>query len=352
MVQSEPVVRPVESEQAEKTTSMSTHTAVSPGIHFYDLEPTQADFKSEVLSGLARSSKKLSPKFFYDHRGSRLFDAITELPEYYPTRAEISILEKYGETIADFLGQDCLLLELGSGSSKKIRVLLEALKPAAYMPMDISREHLLGSAQALVADFPELEVHAACADFAEDFELPYCPEHLPRAAFFPGSSIGNFEPAQARELLQRVADFLGEDGKLLIGVDTKKDVELLHAAYNDEQQVTAAFNLNLLQRINRELDADFDLEAFTHDAFYNASEGRVEMHLVSKSEQTVTVAGQSFDFDEGETIHTESSYKYDIEEFLSLAEQAGFVSDHVWMDDQQLFSVHCLRCCEFPYPPV
>jgi len=323
---------------------MNTDTAVSPGVHFYDLHPAPADFRAEVLSGLARSSKRLSPKFFYDRRGSQLFDAITELPEYYPTRTEIGILKKHGETIADFLGEDCLLLELGSGSSKKIRVLLDALKPAAYMPMDISREHLLGSAQALVADYPALEVHAACADFAADFELPYCPEHLSRAAFFPGSSIGNFEPAQARELLQRVADYLGEGGKLLIGVDLKKDAGVLHAAYNDEQQVTAAFNLNLLQRINRELGADFDLQAFSHDAFYNASEGRVEMHLVSRSEQTVTVAGESFDFDEGETIHTESSYKYDVEEFLSLAERAGFVSEQVWTDDQQLFSVHCLRC--------
>ena len=323
---------------------MNTDAAVSPGIHFYDLHPAPADFRAEVLSGLARSSKRLSPKFFYDRRGSQLFDAITELPEYYPTRTEIGILKKHGETIADFLGEDCLLLELGSGSSKKIRVLLDALKPAAYMPMDISREHLLGSAQALVADYPALEVHAACADFAADFELPYCPEHLSRAAFFPGSSIGNFEPAQARELLQRVADYLGEGGKLLIGVDLKKDAGVLHAAYNDEQQVTAAFNLNLLQRINRELGADFDLQAFSHDAFYNSSEGRVEMHLVSRSEQTVTVAGESFEFDEGETIHNESSYKYDVEEFLSLAERAGFVSDQVWTDDQQLFSVHCLRC--------
>ena len=323
---------------------MNTDTAVSPGVHFYDFHPAPADFRAEVLSGLARSSKRLSPKFFYDRRGSQLFDAITELPEYYPTRTEIGILKKHGETIADFLGEDCLLLELGSGSSQKIRVLLDALKPAAYMPMDISREHLLGSAQALVADYPALEVHAACADFAADFELPYCPEHLSRAAFFPGSSIGNFEPAQARELLQRVADYLGEGGKLLIGVDLKKDAGVLHAAYNDEQQVTAAFNLNLLQRINRELGADFDLQAFSHDAFYNSSEGRVEMHLVSRSEQTVTVAGESFEFDEGETIHTESSYKYDVEEFLSLAERAGFVSEQVWTDDQQLFSVHCLRC--------
>ncbi len=323
---------------------MSTDAALPPGIHFYDLHPAAADFRSEILTGLARSPRQLSPKFFYDQRGSQLFDAITDLPEYYPTRAELSILEQHGETIADFLGRECLLLELGSGSSRKIRVLLDALRPAAYMPMDISREHLLDSAQALVADYPELEVHAACVDYATELELPYCPGHLPRAAFFPGSSIGNFEPAQARELLQRVAGCLGKGGRLLIGVDLKKDAGVLHAAYNDEQQVTAAFNLNLLQRINRELDADFDLQAFAHEAFYNADAGRVEMHLVSRSDQTVTVAGHRFDFAAGESIHTESSYKYDIDEFLALAGQAGFVPDRVWTDDRQLFSVHCLRC--------
>ncbi|MFQ5643214.1 MAG: L-histidine N(alpha)-methyltransferase [Thiogranum sp.] len=325
---------------------MSTDTALRPGsgIHFYDLHPAPADFRSEVLSGLARSPRQLPPKFFYDRRGSQLFDAITELPEYYPTRAEISILEQHGAAIADLLGRDCLLLELGSGSSKKIRVLLDALRPAAYMPMDISRRHLLESAQALAEEYPALEVHAVCADYTADLELPYCPEHLPRAAFFPGSSIGNFEPLQARALLQRVAVYLGEGGRLLIGVDLKKDAGVLRAAYNDEQQVTAAFNLNLLQRINRELDADFDLQAFSHDAFYNADEGRVEMHLVSRNRQTVTVAGQRFDFAAGETIHTENSCKYHVEEFLSLAGQAGFVSDQVWTDEQQFFSVHCLRC--------
>ncbi|HHJ17272.1 MAG TPA: L-histidine N(alpha)-methyltransferase [Gammaproteobacteria bacterium] len=323
---------------------MSTAPPGTSSIHFHDFHPALADFRSEVLAGLAQAPKQLSPKFFYDYQGSRLFEAITELPEYYPTRTEIGILERHGESIAEFLGRDCLLLELGSGSSRKIRVLLDALQPAAYMPVDISREHLLGSAQALVADYPSLEVHAACADYSQDFELPHYPEDLPRAAFFPGSSIGNFEPAAACELLQRVADHLGEGGRLLVGVDLQKDSELLHAAYNDAQQVTAAFNLNLLERINRELDADFDLDRFSHHAFYNETEGRVEMHLVSQCRQTVSVAGERFEFAEGETIHTENSYKYSVEGFLRLAQQAGFTSDQVWTDEQQLFSVHCLRC--------
>ena len=322
---------------------LSTDTEVSPGIHFYDLHPPAADFKSEVLSGLARSPRKLSPKFFYDHHGSQLFDAITELPEYYPTRAEISILEEHGETIADFLGQDCLLLELGSGSSKKIRVLLDALKPSIYMPVDISREHLLGSAEELVADYPALEIHAVCADYTADFDLPCCPDHLSRVLFYPGSSIGNFEPSRAVGLLRRMAHHLQERGRMLIGVDLKKDVELLHAAYNDSQQLTAAFNLNMLHRINRELDADFDVQAFNHHAFYNEPEGRVEMHLVSNKVQAVTVAGQLFGFAAGETIHTENSYKYSVEEFQVLAEGAGFVPEKVWTDDDKLFSVHCIR---------
>jgi dimethylhistidine N-methyltransferase len=273
-----------------------------------------------------------------------LFDAITELPEYYPTRTEIGILQEHGEIIAELLGQDCLLLELGSGSSKKIRVLLDALKPAVYMPVDISREHLLGSAEALAADYPALEIHAVCADYTTDFDLPCCPDPINRVAFFPGSSIGNFEPSTALELLRRVAHHLKEGGRMLIGVDLKKDAELLHAAYNDSQQLTAAFNLNMLHRINRELDADFDVQAFAHHAFYNERQGRVEMHLVSKAAQTVTVAGQLFEFAAGESIHTENSYKYSVEEFLALAEKAGFFSERVWTDDDRLFSVHCLHC--------
>jgi len=313
-------------------------------VHFYDYHPPVADFRAEVLDGLTQTPKRVSPKYFYDQRGSELFDAITELPEYYPTRTELGILEDKGEAIADFLGDECMLVELGSGSSRKIRTLLDALEPAAYVPLDISRDHLLGSARALAADYPDLEVHAACTDYSGDFQLPELPEHLPRVAFFPGSSIGNFEPDDASRLLARLGRHLGEDGKLLIGVDLKKHNHILHAAYNDAQQVTAAFNLNLLERMNRELEADFDVELFEHQAYFNDDAGRIEMHLMSRIDQTVSVAGAQINFTAGETLHTESSYKYSIEEFQTLAEASGFVAGQVWTDEQQLFSVHCLRC--------
>jgi dimethylhistidine N-methyltransferase len=312
-------------------------------LHFYDYHPPVADIRDEVLAGLSRRPKQIAPKYFYDRRGSQLFDAITELPEYYPTRTELDILENNGERIAEFLGNDCMLMELGSGSSRKIRVLLDALQPAAYVPMDISRSHLLESATTLARDYPELEVHAACTDYSGDFELPELPEHLPRAAFFPGSSIGNFEPDEARALLQRVGRHLGRDGKLLIGVDLKKDKATLQAAYNDTGQVTAAFNLNLLERINRELQADFQLERFEHLAFFNERKGRIEMHLRSTEYQQVNIAGRTIRFAQGESLHTENSYKYSIDEFQSLASESGYVAERVWTDDGELFSVHCLR---------
>jgi len=315
----------------------------NPTVHFYDFHPALADFKAEVLHGLSQPQKKLAPKFFYDLNGSQLFDQITELPEYYPTRTEISILEEHGKAMIELLGQDCLLLELGSGSSKKIRVLLDALQPAAYMPLDISKQHLLDSAHSLASDYPHIEVHAACADYSADFSLPYCPQHLPRAAFFPGSSIGNFEPQDALKLLKRVHTLLETGGTLLIGVDLKKDPSCLHAAYNDAQGVTAAFNLNLLYRINRELDGNFAVDNFIHYAFYNPHKGRVEMHLFSRCEQEVQVAGKTFEFAQGESIHTENSHKFSIREFQALALQAGFSSQQVWTDTKQLFSVHCLQ---------
>lgn len=312
-------------------------------VHFYDYHPPVADFRAEVLDGLTQTPKRISPKYFYDQRGSELFDAITELPEYYPTRTELGILQDKGEAIAEFLGDECMLVELGSGSSRKIRTLLDALEPAAYVPLDISRDHLLGSARALAADYPDLEVHAACTDYSGDFQLPDLPAHLPRVAFFPGSSIGNFEPDDASRLLARLGRHLGGNGKLLIGVDLKKHNHILHAAYNDSQQVTAAFNLNLLERMNRELEADFDIDLFKHRAYFNDDAGCIEMHLMSSIDQTVSVAGERVGFAAGETLHTESSYKYSIEEFHALAEASGFVADEVWTDEQQLFSVHCLR---------
>ncbi len=312
-------------------------------LHFYDFHPPLADFKQEVLQGLGRRVKAISPKFFYDRRGSQLFDAITELSEYYPTRTEIQILREHGEEIARQLGEHTLLLELGSGSSLKIRVLLSALQPSVYMPLDISRDHLLESASALAEDYPHIEIHAACADYSSELKLPEFPEDMPKVAFFPGSSIGNFDPLHAQQLLQRVGETLTPGGRLLIGVDLKKDPEILEAAYNDAEGVTAEFNLNLLERINRELDADFELENFRHEARYNQREGRVEMHLVSQCPQKVAVEGELFEFGQDESIHTESSYKYTVEEFHRLAAGANFESEQVWTDPGRLFSMHCLR---------
>jgi dimethylhistidine N-methyltransferase len=316
-------------------------SVVNP-ITFHDLHPTQADLRAEVLDGLAQPHKRLSPKLFYDAEGSRLFDAICELPEYYPTRTEIAILREYGAEMARRLGREALLVELGSGSSLKIRVLLEALRPAVYMPVDISSEHLMISAKALAATFPGLEVHAVCADYSAPFELPVDDHEHPRAAFFPCSSIGNFDPAEAELLLRRVGSILGPGGRLLIGVDLVKDRARLERAYNDAAGVTAAFNMNLLSRINRELAGRFELSRFRHDAFFNAEQSRIEMHLISTCDQRVEVAAQRFDFSEGESIHTESSYKYSIEGFQALAARAGYQAEQVWTDREQLFSEHCL----------
>ena len=310
---------------------------------FHDFHPPREDLLGEVLSGLACQPKRLSPKFFYDRRGSQLFDAITRLPEYYPTRTEIGILRKHGEAIAEHLGQDTVLIELGSGSPQKIRVLLDSLRPAVYMPVDISSEHLRDSASHIARDYPDVQVEAVCADYTDGLQLPRIPGEASRAAFFPGSSIGNFEPPAAVDLLRDVGRDLGPGGAMLIGVDLKKDREQLDAAYNDSQQITAAFNLNLLTRINREADADFDSDRFYHRAFYNEAKGRIEMHLKSTCAQQVRVFSQYFQFDTGETIHTENSYKYNVKEFHELAAQAGYVVEQVWTDPDELFSVHCLR---------
>ncbi len=314
-----------------------------PNFHFHDLHPELGDFHSDVIAGLSRKTRRLSPKFFYDERGSQLFDAITRLPEYYPTRTEIDLLQRHGEDMAEMLGNDGLLFELGSGSDTKIRVLLDALQPRTYAPIDISREPLRLSAGAIAEDHPELQVHAICTDYSRPLALPGVVAAKQRSAFFPGSSIGNFDPGQACDLLQRIAGIIGPEGRLLIGVDLKKAPSRLHAAYNDSEGVTAQFNLNLLARINRELDADFDLAAFRHEAFYNAQLGRIEMHLVTTAPQRVRIDGCCFEFQAGESIHTENSYKFSVEEFQALAAQAGLASLRVWQDDDALFSVHCLQ---------
>lgn len=312
-------------------------------ITFHDLQPARADLASDVLAGLALPQKSIPPKYFYDAEGSRLFDAITELPEYYPTRTEMAMLQEYADAIAHRAGTGHLLVEPGSGSCSKARVLFEPLEPCAYVPMDISGNHLRAAATSVALEYPWLEVHAMCADFTRLMSLPPAIPEGRRLAFFPGSSIGNFDPDAAVDFLALVAEMVGAGGRLLIGVDLKKDKAILQAAYNDALGVTAAFNLNLLARINRELGADFDLRQWRHRAIYNATAGRIEMHLVSRIAQSITLSGQSFAFAAGESIHTENSYKYSVDEFTALAARGGFVSDAVWTDPHELFSLHLLK---------
>lgn len=315
----------------------------APIVHFYDLMPPVVDMHQEVVDGLSHTPRTIPPKFFYDQRGSELFEAITDTPEYYITHTELELLEKHSKEMAGLLGKSCLLVELGSGSSRKIRLLLDALQPAAYVPVDISRDFLLDSAHSLAIDYPTVEVHATCADFSHRLELPKCCNDLQRAFFFPGSSIGNFEPPQATALLSYVAQILGYGGHLLIGVDLQKDHQLLNRAYNDNEGITAAFNLNLLSRMNRELGSDFDIDRFAHKAFYNSKAGRIEMHLVSRDRQQVQIDSHQFNFLQGDSIHTENSYKYTLYSFRKIAREAGFKTVKVWSDRNSLFSIHCLR---------
>lgn len=312
-------------------------------LFFHDLHSRRSEFESDVLHGLSQRPAAIPPKYFYDAKGSSLFDRITELPEYYPTRSEIQILTTNADDIARHVGTGSLLVEPGGGSCAKVHILLQGLKPRAYVPMDISREHLQMSAEALAIDFPWLEVHAACADFTRQMVLPPSVPSATKVAFFPGSSIGNFKPDGAVEFLASIARLVGPGGYLLIGVDLKKDKKVLEAAYDDAAGITAQFNLNLLERINLELDADFVLEHWQHKAFYNDTLGRIEMHLVSTQHQTVTIGQAKFGFAAGETIHTENSYKYSSDEFIKLAKRAGFESEALWFDPAKLFSVHLFR---------
>jgi dimethylhistidine N-methyltransferase len=310
-----------------------------PAIQFHDLHPLRANTYEEVIDGLSASRKTLPPKLFYDERGSVLFDRICEQPEYYPTRTEIGILRDHAHDIAARCGDNTLLLELGSGASKKVRLLLESLRPNRYMGVDISKEFLIESTTRLAGDYPWLDVHATCADFSQGLSLDHCPSDARKVAFFPGSSIGNFNPTEAQRFLRRLHAVLDDDGLLLIGVDLIKDFSVLNAAYNDRAGITAAFNLNLLNRINGEHDADFDIGEFRHYAFYNPAHSRIEMHLVSKRDQPVRIGEQRFEFSVGESIHTENSYKYSIEGFQDLARSAGFRPLHVWTDPRKMFSV-------------
>jgi dimethylhistidine N-methyltransferase len=295
-------------------------------------------FRADVLAGLSHPRKRLPPKYFYDAAGSRLFDRITELPEYYPTRTEIGILRAHAAAMAARCGPRCLLVEFGAGSVTKVRLLLDRFdRPAGYVPMDVSGEHLRSAAAELASDYPALEVMPVVADFTTAFTLPDLPASR-QVVFFPGSTIGNFDPPRADALLRRVARLVGHGGGLLLGVDLRKEVAVLERAYNDAAGVTAAFNRNLLVRVNRELGADFDPTAFRHVAFYNRARSRIEMHLVSVAEQRVRIGPRSFDFRAGESIHTENSYKYDIPELAARAARCGLRLDEAWTDAHNYFA--------------
>jgi dimethylhistidine N-methyltransferase len=310
-----------------------------------DLAPEIVSFRDAVLYGLARTPKSIPPMYFYDAKGSALFEAICRLPEYYPTRAETAILQRHASDIAARVGPAAHLIEYGSGGLQKVRPLLDALDgPVAYAPVDISAAHLEAAAQRLATEYPQLEVTAIVADYSRPFSVP-----LPRrpartqAALFLGSTIGNFAPDEALSFLRQAARRLAGGGCLLLGADLRKDPARLHAAYNDAAGITAEFNLNLLTRINRELGGTFDLAAFDHYAFYNPGPGRIEMHLISRRTQRVSVAGRSFGFGEGESLHTENSYKFTADSMQDVARRAGFEPEDVWLDEERLFSLHLLR---------
>jgi dimethylhistidine N-methyltransferase len=300
----------------------------------------RSEFADAVLSGLSRHPRAIPAKFLYDERGSELFDQICELPEYYLTRTETSILEACAPDIAALSGPGCALIEYGSGSSVKSRLLLDALLDlSAYVPIDVSRRHLDATAAALRRDYPGLDVRPVCADYMALSALPEEVNGARRLGFFPGSTIGNLTPVEATAFLCRARALLGDKGALVLGVDLKKDSRRLHDAYNDSAGVTAQFSLNLLRRMNRELDADFDLAGFAHDAFYNAVEGRIEIYLRSLRSQVATVAGRRFSFSAGERIHTEWSYKFDSAGIAVLAGSAGFKIARTWTDPAKLFAV-------------
>ncbi len=306
-------------------------------------EPETQDIVSEITEGLTRSQKALPSKLFYDKEGSSLFDQITNLEEYYLTRTEILIINDNIEQIADALGENCLLIELGSGSSKKIRLLLENLNnPAGYVPIDISEEHLLSSAKTLANDYPGLRIMPVYADYTKSFTLP--PFNFPysnKVVYYPGSTIGNFSPDEAYEFLKRISQIAGPGSGLLIGVDLVKDKNILNRAYNDDSGVTADFNLNILRRINREIGSDFNLDEWEHNAFYNSEENRIEMHLESRSDQLVKINGTRVKVAKGESILTEYSYKYTIEAFRELVSDFYEV-ETVWTDRNSLFSMQYL----------
>lgn len=308
-----------------------------------EITATRQSMLDEVMQGLQQSQKQLPSKYFYDERGSELFEQITYLKEYYPTRTERAILEDNLSDIADHLGTNAMLIELGSGSSQKTRLLLNQLSAlSAYIPVDISEGYLLKVANQLRMEYPKLSVIPVFADYTSHFDLPSVNGHdRKQVVFFPGSTIGNFKPERARSFLDNIASLTDKSAGMLIGVDLKKNKSVLEAAYNDNEGITAQFNKNILVRLNRELGADFNVDQFAHRAFYNEDQGRIEMHLISQQDQEVHLDGEQFHFEEGESIHTENSYKYTLEEFEELVSDWYSVQE-VWTDENEYFSLQFL----------
>jgi len=306
--------------------------------------PDQKDtaFAADVIAGLAQMPRRLPPKYFYDEAGSKLFEQITLLPEYYPTRTELGILRDRGTEIAAAIPKGAALVEFGAGATTKVRLLLKQCAFGAYVPVDISGDFLNGQARELGNDFQELAIYPVTADFTTPFALPDEVKNMPKVGFFPGSTIGNFDPHEACAFLRSARAILGEGATLIVGVDLEKDERVIHAAYNDAAGVTGQFNLNVLARINRELGGNFDLSVFAHRAIYNRERHRIEMHLISRKAQTVRVLEHAFSFRAGETIHTESSYKYSIGRFTALAQGSGWTPRAAWTDPDTMFSVHAL----------
>ena len=319
---------------------MNVHAPALAKVQHFDEQASP--FADDVLDDLSQHPKRLSPKYFYDAAGSELFEQITLLPEYYPTRTELGILRDRGGAISAILPNGAALVEFGAGATTKVRLLLNECALGAYVPVDISGDFLKAQADVLRQDFPGLAVYPVAADFTAPFALPEAVAEMPKVGFFPGSTLGNFEPHEACAFLRSARDILGQGAQMVIGVDLEKDERVLYEAYNDKAGVTARFNLNVLHRINRELGGNFDISAFTHRAIYNRDRHRIERHLISRRSQTVRVLGRSFSFRAGETIHTENSYKYSLERFAALARGSGWMPRATWTDDAGMFSVHAL----------
>jgi len=313
------------------------------------VSPAHAEFAADVVAGLTATPKRLPPKYFYDRAGSELFERITQLPEYYPTRCELAILNERAADIAKLVPPRAALIEFGSGASLKTRIVLRAAtNVAAYVPVDISAEFLEAEVRALRQEFPAVEMWPVVTDFSEPFDLPANAAALPRVGFFSGSTIGNLEPHEAAAFLRQAGRILGPGASFIVGVDLVKDTRLLQKAYNDSQRITAQFNLNILARINRELGAKLNLASFEHHAFFNRERSRIEMHLASVKRQRVSVCGERIEFRPGETIHTENSYKYSVESFGALARGAGWTPVAAWTDRDGYFSVHALEKDKVP----